>query len=190
MKTIFLALLLTSYQAHADPCGAITNSDGVEIKWSNLPVRFLVNEEFPRDYLQALQSAMDTWNKAAGRSLFELAGTSVSNANSDGNTIFWSSQWEDKFRFEQAHTTIRWNVSNIYKSDIFVNAETYRWSLRPSYVDLDVESVLVKQLGHALGFRSTDNDSSVMARYLSLGQIRRTLSDEDIKKVKCAVGNN
>lgn len=76
----------------------------------------------------------------------------------------------------------------LYQCDIVLNAVDYRWSaLSPTssmpqgYMDL--ESVLLRELGHCQGLANTQGRDAVMTYYLEPGERRRGLSQTDIDQL-------
>lgn len=198
-KRLGALMLLTSaltLQACApkaqDDCGFVQNSYGERISWKSQAVITLsVHESVPSEYLGAIQSAADTWEKSAGRKLFNIVTTKVTGPlapHKDGsNIIYFMDTWEENRATEQARTSIYWNGDQISEADIRVNAKDFKfyWNSNKSTSRVSIEALILHEMGHVLGLKHKDSGGSVMATYLPSGTDRVELASTDVTDLKC-----
>ena len=158
-------------------CNFVLNSIGQRVSWgAQTPVKLLVHESVPAQYNDALKSAAKTWNDLVGRQVIVIDQFGVSGLaepSKDGlNVIHMMNDWdEDRYRTEQARTSIYWQGAQIVEADIRINDVGFDFSVSsptPSgYVDF--ESLMVHEFGHVLGLAHAEIDGSVMAATLARG---------------------
>jgi hypothetical protein len=185
------AFLQPSYKAQ-DECGFVQNVYGERISWKgHTPIRLSVHQSFPQEYIGALQSAIQKWEQVAGKPLFQIVATNVSgplNPRQDGvSMIYFMNTWEADRPTEQARTSIYWVGDELREADIRVNAAnfTFYWQTPNASSDVHIESLLIHELGHALGLKHKDTGGSVMATYLSALTQRNTIPGTDFQALKC-----
>ena len=129
-----------------------------------------------------------------GQQVFDLQGPLPSNSPSAGNpsqdgvnVIYWLSNWGTQPSNQQANTTIYWVNNNVTEADVRVNAQNFTFSdsSTTSPANVDVQSLLLHELGHILGLKHDDSTPSVMATYLQTGTQRRTLLSSDLSHIQC-----
>jgi len=142
------------------------------------PLVFAVAKEVPGNMAAACERAALTLNKAAGR-----------------NLIQWESSRSRPFRIRyfsnanlaashQASTELTTFGSFIVGAEIQIDQTRYVYSESPTGSEVDSESLCLHELGHALGLDHSPNENSFMYSTLKGAQIRRALSDSDIKVLK------
>jgi hypothetical protein len=169
-------------------CGFVQNSWGQRVSWkSQVPIKLYFDSSVPSQFYQAIQNAIQTWEKGIGRKVFVLSGSLPASAPAqDGvSVIYWLGSWEQTAARQQANTTIYWVDNRITEADIRVNAQNHTMSMEPSMADVDVESLLLHEFGHVLGLRHIDDAPSVMAKSLMPGYQRRSLYAADTASIKC-----
>src|SRR5690606_33904804 len=104
------------------------------------------------------------------------------------NIIYWLKEWDPSRTFEQARTTIYWYDSQIYEADIKINAEHFSYSFgdEPEVGRVDLESLVLHELGHVLGLaHPEDGSDSVMNAYLRSSYLRREPLPMDLSSLSC-----
>lgn len=198
-KWLGAALLLTSallIQACApksqSDCGFVQNSYGERVSWkSEGPVTMRIHESVPAEYVAAIQSAADTWERSVGHKLFIIDINRVAGPiapHKDGtNIIYFMDTWEANRSTEQARTSIYWNGDQIAEADIRVNAKDFRfyWNGGKTAAAVNFEALILHEMGHVLGLKHKDSGGSVMATYLPSGVDRTQLSSTDLSDIRC-----
>jgi hypothetical protein len=194
---IILASVLASACAKKvepeESCNFVQNGSLQRVSWKGqFPIEFYIHQDVPADYYRAIQSAMAQWEVRLRRPLFKIVGIdqgSDSNGSKDGrNVITMSNGWEPQFPNEQARTTIYWAGDLIYEADVRINASgTFQFSglLEAQDGEVDMESLMVHELGHVLGLQHNDTNPSVMATTLAAATLRREPKASDIKSLQC-----
>lgn len=175
-----------------DSCGFVQNVYNQRISWKGkLPIHLQVHESFPAADMDALFAAAKQWELVLGRKAFDIDTTLVTGPLSprqDGqNIIYYLSDWEADRPTEQARTTVYWVGDQIYEADIRINSKNFTFYLDEPQNggDVHLESLLVHELGHVLGFKHNDSGGSVMATYLSSNTIRDQIGSIDSNELRC-----
>jgi predicted Zn-dependent protease len=68
-----------------------------------------------------------------------------------------------------------------------INAKNFSYNMSDdtSFTNVDLDSLLVHELGHVLGLAHNTEDGSAMHATLDEGQVRRKLGDVDLQDLKC-----
>lgn len=200
VRTLALALLAFSLQACSrpqspeEPCGFVQNPDRQRVSWGrSLPVKLYVHDSVPVEAYEALDRAVAQYNQnlGGGREVFRIIARGVGgalNPTKDGyNMIYWFDTWDADRRSEQARTTIYWSGSEIFEADIRINGAGFRYhfGVNSDFFEVDLESLMVHELGHALGLAHNVNHGSVMNFTLDHGQDRRKLGEPDVANLRC-----
>lgn len=181
-----------------DDCGFVQNVYGERISWKGqIPVVLQLHESYPDEHIGALRAAIETWNRTGGRTLFQLeerdraGGTAA--VRDRRNVISFSSTWEPDRLSEQARTSVHWVGDQIQEADIKVNAASkpnkepvfvFYWD-NPTSPAVNLEALLLHELGHVLGLKHKDKDQSVMATYLASNDDRTQLAETDQRSLQC-----
>lgn len=176
-----------------DSCGFVQNVYGERVSWKDqVPIRLSIHESVPNQYLQAIQSAAQRWNQAAGKTLLHIntsKSSGVNTAGKDGNNvIYFYSDWESDKSSEQARTSVYWSGSKIYEADIKLNGKNFNFYVGASTAGntgVNIEALILHELGHVLGLKHNDSGNSVMATYLANNTDRVQIGGMDLESLKC-----
>ena len=175
-------------------CHFVQNSQLQRVAWrkSDLPLKLYVHESVKESHYSAIESAVKKWNQSLSKEIFQIVafGTSGPAApQKDGNTVIYSmNTWESDRQTEQARTTIYWSNSNIYEADIRLNDKNFNFaglSDDLNFRTVDMESLVVHELGHVLGLAHITTKDSVMQVSLSSGKERRIPGTVDVTALSC-----
>ncbi len=200
LSLIFGLLIASFMQACSRPlppqesCNFVQNSELQRVSWkNNVPVKLYLHNSVPTEAYAAIDRAIMEFNTrlGGGREVFKIVGrgaTGEADAKKDGfSVIYWLKTWDPKKPTEQARTTIYWAGSQIFEADLRINASTfeYYFGSDTSFSSVDLDSLLVHELGHILGLAHSPKEGSVMNATLNHGQVRRTLDDKDLQSLNC-----
>lgn len=181
-----------------EDCGFVQNVYGERISWKGeVPVTMYLHESVPQQYVAAIEAAALTWQDASGKRLINIVTnqrvTGPINPQRDGrNIIYFFNTWESDKSSEQARTSIYWIGDQIKEADMRINAQnfTYYWnqpgtaSYSPAN-SVNIEALVIHEMGHVLGLKHKDKDASVMATYLSSNTDRVNIADTDKSALQC-----
>ncbi len=191
------ALLMQACSRPLEPqasCNFVQNPDMQRVAWKNkLPIRLYLHSSVPVEAYPAFDQAIQEFNSKLGngQEIFRIIARGVSgdpNPVKDGfSTIYWMKTWDPNRPNEQARTTIYWMGNEIFEADMRINAAGFRYSYveKPNPTEVDLVSLVVHELGHALGLAHNATTGSVMNFSLSEGTERRVLGGVDMASLKC-----
>lgn len=197
LAAITLALAMQACSRPLPPqasCNFVQNPEQQRVSWkTRLPVKLYIHNSVPVNAYSSLDQAVAEYNQkvGAGREIFRIVARGVDGAaepRKDGNSvIYWLNTWDPNKPTEQARTTIYWSGVQIFESDIRINAKNFSYYMgdATSFNNLDLTSLMVHELGHALGLAHNNGNGSVMNFSLDEGQDRRKLSSADISNLDC-----
>jgi len=174
-----------------DSCGFVQNVYGERISWKgNVPVKLAVHESVPFEYREAIAAAADKWNQVSGRQLLVIDSVvgGPPEARKDGaNVIYMNPTWEADKGSEQGRTSIYWTGNQIRETDIRLNGANfnYYWQNVPATGGVNIEALVLHEMGHVLGLKHKDEGGSVMQTYLASNSDRTQISEADAKALKC-----
>lgn len=186
-----------------EDCGFVQNVYGERISWkSDVPVTMYLHESVPDSMVPAIRSAAATWARTAGRDIIKIVEypreIGPLNPHKDGrNIIYFMNTWELNRASEQGRTSVYWIGDLIKEADIRLNAAdfSFYWNAstlttaakpeRRSSSPVNIEALVLHEMGHVLGLKHKDNDGSVMATYLSSGDDRVNLAGTDSTSLQC-----
>lgn len=185
-----------------EDCGFVQNVYGERISWKgDVPVSLMIHTSVPDSMVSAIYSAAATWERTAGRKLFNISPYRYSgplNPHKDGqNVIYLMNSWEDNRASEQGRTSVYWIGDQIKEADIRLNGADFGfyWNGqtlsraakmdRTSSAPVNIEALVLHEMGHVLGLKHKDGAGSVMATYLASGDDRVHLAATDETDLKC-----
>jgi hypothetical protein len=192
-----VALLLQACsrpQAPQESCNFVQNPEMQRVSWKqHLPIKLYLNKSVPQEAYTAIDRAIDEFNQGPGRGreIFKIIARGVDgnlNPQKDGySTIYWFSTWDPARTTEQARTTIYWSGTEIFEADMRINAKNFDYNLTDAtnFSNVDLDSLLVHELGHVLGLAHNTEAGSAMHATLDEGQVRRKLGQVDLTDLKC-----
>ncbi len=177
-------------------CNFVENQELQRVSWTtDLPVNLYLDSSVPPDYVKPISEAIATWNalgeKINNRDFFILNDGdpgSPTPAQDGYSKIYVMHSWEHSLANEQARTTIYWEGNRIYEADMRIDAANFQFftdALDRNFAQVDLQSLVLHELGHMLGLAHTTATDSVMQPSLAGGQIRETLGQTDIKDIQC-----
>lgn len=193
---LFILALLLNSCGKVDPnqpdCNFVKNVYGSRVSWkSSTPIPIYLANNFPSQYTPVVEAAILNWNKAYGRDIFEYRGISSDSGSEPQqdkkNIIYWMESWTSSRSNEQGLTAIHWVGDQIREADIRINSKNFSYytTKAKSPQDVHLQSLIVHELGHVLGLKHIESESSVMATFLGPLTERTEIPDEDISSIKC-----
>jgi hypothetical protein len=170
------------------------NPEQQRVSWNHhLPVKLNIHKSVPTTAYGSIDRAVAEYNTALGngRDILKIVGRGLEGAldpQKDGTSmIYWFTDWDPSRPTEQARTTIYWSGTQIFEADVRINAKNFDLNLdtATSFSNLDLESLLVHEFGHALGLAHISGAGSVMNVSLNEGQDRRKLGSVDLSSLHC-----
>lgn len=175
-----------------DSCNFVQNSQGVRISWkSSVPAHFIITSTVPTKYDAAIIKAAETWNTRKRMTLIEVHRDNsypTSAANDGTNGIYFLNTWDSAEAKEQGRTAIKWDISKIRDADIKINAQNFKFFLEgetDKTGKISLESLMLHEMGHALGLKHIGDDGSSMQPYLATAASRNMPGDVDINSLNC-----
>jgi Matrixin len=182
--------------------------------WADLPIKFSVGSHFKADQKKALLAAMNVWETAVGRKLFEFQGYQkidgdnfpdlYSSLGDSLNGHYFDANWGKTKKPTSVLATTIWdndpvNQDAIISADIRYNSENYLLgdSLKIVAMDqrevVDLESLALHELGHLLGLTHVDDADdpySIMnpALFIGEGLTNRRISAKDVRRLQDIYG--
>ncbi len=170
--------------------GFATNSLGQQLSWAEeFPIKIYVDQNVPDQYIESIKNAMHTWNAELGFAAFQFkdvlpaSDQPLANGKSVIHWLVLSSA--DRSEGRQAVTLVAWNGAGIDKADMLINARDFKYSTDPKEGEIDIESLVLHELGHILGLAHSSASGSAMNEHLPYGILRRSLAPEDIARIRC-----
>lgn len=207
--TFLCVLIAFGLQACApksqEDCGFLQNVYGERISWKGeVPITVYIHDSVPEEYVGAIEAAAKTWQDATGKHLINLViNQRISgplNPQKDSrNIIYYSNIWEADKVSEQARTSVYWIGDQIKEADMRINAAKdgegkpyfkYYWN-QPGITStaianaVNIEALVIHEMGHMLGLKHKETGGSVMATYLANNTDRVNVPETDRSALKC-----
>jgi hypothetical protein len=187
---ILILLLITSCTPKPNKCtGVVKNVYGEAIIWRNLPITLNISSSFPEHLKLAIYRSASTWEKAVGRKMFNILDNSDIALNRNGvSSIHYLTTYEDDRASEQGRASIYWGGDEIKESDIRVNGKNFSYYLDDQdkyHNKVNMEALMLHELGHLLGLNHNDDVDSVMQSTLANETDRISLSEFDTESIRC-----
>lgn len=188
MKRVVLLLLALCLPACArelkpdEKCGFLLNN-GQRISWGERKIYIYITKSVPANFHDAIRSAVRTMNSAIDGAIILQESTMQENAYGDVvNSICYGCK--ELGPLEQAQALLRWTGAYMLEADVVLGTR-FKLSATPSLNEIDAESLVLHELGHAVGLDHSDERNSIMYPTLFYGEIRRGLSEKDLKNLRC-----
>lgn len=193
MGTLIIA---TALQACApqltpqEPCNFVMSAEQQRVSWKiDVPVTLYLDSSVPSHFQEPIQAAIRDWNQSLGREVLRLGGWSnrTSPGQDGANVIYFMNNWELDRSNEQARTTVFWAGSKIFEADLRINGRDFDYftGSTPVAGKVDLQSLVLHELGHVLGLAHSESGGSVMAKSLPNAYLRRTPTSSDVSNMKC-----
>ncbi len=178
-----------------ESCNFITTtvlSNSLRVSWKDAtPATFIITAAVPAAFDSDIRSAAAKWNAVVGKQLIIIVRSNDFTgppANDGVNAIYWMTDWESANANQQARTAVRWDISKITDTDIRVNAKNFQFysSSEPDPNGrVNFESLILHELGHALGLTHIALQNSVMQVTLQSATLRNQPGAIDSSSLKC-----
>lgn len=177
--------------ASQESCGYLQNEYGQRVAWKeNLPAEFFVSKTVPEEFRQDIVDAAEIWNNSAGRTVLKINLSDLESPLSTSdqrNTIAGLQDWDEDKATQQAVTIVKYRGNLITSADIKVNLDDFVYYSKEPQNSKQVHfgSLIVHELGHALGLKHASIRPTVMWATLGFDIVRTSLSTTDQKSLGC-----
>lgn len=175
-----------------ESCGFIRNVRyGQRVSWKNqIPVSIYIHPDFPKEHIPAVHSAAGKWNQAISTPLIRVLEAKPTDVDSQEkinakNMVLWKNEWDRDKSSLQGVTRVSYYRNRLSRAEISINGADFQYSTAASPGRVHMESLLVHELGHALGLDHRQDAQSVMWSVLNSNIQRDTLQPADIQSLKC-----
>lgn len=179
----------------------------IPIQWKDGCTTWRTHNEFPDEYLEAVQKSFETWNEVSG-SYFQTfyAGSSdqfgaaydCKGGDENQNVVSYLEDWPSSVAGQDvvALTSVVYTTDKgeILDADIRMNGEHFIWkeitSVSHDSRIVDVQNILTHEVGHFLGLEhaSAENhvghdlpEDATMWSHTNMNEIKRRVLTEDDK---------
>lgn len=179
LSTAAMLLTLVNCQGRPNKQFEVIKMDNA-LTAGSLPERFTLTADFPLEAAQACARAAESLNFAVDKNLLVLLPV---GSPKTGFLLKWG-QEEATPPDHQAVTKLTYSQDSIIKVTIEFDTKHFRYSSSPSANEVDLESVCLHEMGHALGLPDSEDSDSMMYHHLQNGQRRRDPGAQDIAALK------
>lgn len=182
--------------------------------WAKLPIPYKFSASLTDEQKRGLISAMETWEKAVGKKLFEYSGDD-SKTGDNFNDLYSSlddringhyedNDWSKTGKPENVLATAIWDNAAYdnqiiatadlrFNSQYYIIGDSFTLSATPEKEVVDMESLALHELGHLLGLSHVDAEKdpySIMnpTLYIGEGLANRRISKGDIELIQKIYG--
>ena len=129
------------------------------IKWANLPIDYLISNQFSNSEATAIRDSADTWDDAldfrsgSTINLFDNPSSTVliqaNPGDNDGENIIVKGDLASNII---GVTSFWYNpaTKEVVDADMVLNYDDFAWSTNDTPVDMDVQNIVTHELGHFL----------------------------------------
>lgn len=192
--TVSTLALLVACAPQVEPeesCNFIQNSQLQRVSWPHKSITVGLHKNVIHEnpeYEAELEKALRRWVDASGTQLF--GSIQIVDDVDQGVVdilVRMETDWDDERYSEQAKTVLRYKGSDIYEAEVHLNREHNQFyaGVVKQAGKVHMESLLIHELGHAIGLKHISGEYSVMNTHLSTGKSRIYLSETDIQSVQC-----
>ena len=168
-----------------------TTGTGLEIRWPTPSAGFYINTAGgPSGSLSAIKAALQTWtNVSASNFSFAYKGTTTSTncGSNDGTNITCFGSLGPQEADTLALNTYWFDSTTGYLADSDIEFNTdFAWATDSSPSALDVQTIAVHELGHALSLADlygSGDTAKVMYGSAEPGEIKRVLTQDDMNGI-------
>ena len=177
--------------ASQEDCGYLQNEYGQRVAWKeNLPAEFYVSKTIPEEFRQDILDAAEIWNKSAGRLVLRINLSDLESPLSisdQRNTIAGLQDWDEDKSTQQAVTIVKYRSNLITSADIKINLKDFVYYSKEPQNSKQVHfgSLIVHEMGHALGLKHASIRPTVMWATLGFDVVRTSLSPTDQRSLGC-----
>ena len=196
-----LLLFVCSLPLEAAAYKLYKTSDGLDVLWPSMPVKFKIHNSSPPGVSsaaaqKAVRASYEAWARPdCSYFLYQDLGTTGQPKAMYGdklNTHVFPSAWPtSSSQSALAITRVFWDdaTGHMTDADILYNPK-YKWSTTGAKDAFDLQSVATHEIGHQLGLGHSKSTSATMYRALGKGNTSfRSLSLDDITGL-CALYSN
>lgn len=150
-----------------------------------------ITHTVPEEWDAEIQKAAARWNQAFGKPIVTATRNRVFTSppgNDRTNAIYWMNDWAPGEAHKQAWTASFWEISKLRDTDILVNAKNFKFFKEgdsDTSEKVHLESLMVHEMGHALGLSHMDAGDSVMYPSLRYSTVRATPGPSDQSSLGC-----